>query len=49
MFLERFGLWEKQKELKDKFGVVHELDYDTAFVQMEIGRMEPSKQPKIPV
>ena len=49
MFLERFNLKDKQEELKTRFGIVHELDYDSAYVQSEIGRMAPSKQPKLPV
>lgn len=47
MFLERFGLKEKQKELLEKFGPCYEIDYDTAYVQSEIGRMDPRDQPKL--
>ena len=49
MFLERFNLKKKQKELEKLFGTVHEVDYASAYVQSEIGKMPPSKQPKVAV
>ena len=47
MFFERFNLKDKQKELKRKFGIVNEIDYDSAYVQSEIGKLKPNEQPKL--
>ena len=49
MVLERFGLADEQKKVEDIFGVNHEIDYETAYLQSEIGRMPPKKQPKLPL
>lgn len=47
MVLERFGLVKEQKAIETLFKACGEIDYETTYVQSEIGRMDPRKQPKL--